>query len=802
MEHQANVTLTALNAKILPSKRVLNFHPHRRVIQIGRASKSISKGLLGAEDNAWFDSPVMSRDHAEISLNPDNHTITIQDIGSMHGTYLNNIELQRKDPRILNDGDIVVFGAEVRRGVESFPACAFRINYEFLPWKPGQANTFKFPESSDVEDEHSEEDVYGMEGQGEPYSDDDSSIESRPAKLSTSICSIDLTRDESEVAEVFEVPQGGGSIVDGQASADRRLMDTVVTEVAEHAPSTGEYAENPLILTDSDAEDEDSASDSENLSDEIESEAPDSICYGSEADSDSGDCDQEHTVEASEVAVPDSQGHETSQEVVFDTISPHAEASINTPLSNLRTRIETSEEIMSDDDNQSDLGLSDAGANGIRALFEDETFENDCQNQEHQAESDRLRGNSNLEDDGGIDLDSVDIHEVPFAAPISTKKVETSKRVTFASLPSDSDTGSIFATSIAPQSSFPSGSYASFGIPGAASTFSAHSKSDVALGGHTTDHANQPRSDFARGFSFDRQPSPSDAAMVKNAAHLSRMRDQIANPVTVYHLPSQDWRQLTAQSLGDKTGKHAFFLARESNRTKMNAGDSGAQQPPQPVQATRVAASTRTANNTFGVSDSSRNENINIPSALPSMSQRQSVPFLDDHSHAPSINRAVSPEPDMTSAVRYNDSKASMAMSGSNQSTSVKQTRSTLSTPENAEHLSKDQATKTLKRKADNISEATEEEVRIWASSPGSDAAKRPVKDLEYASNMSILPSQTQTPKSSSHVSLATVASLPEHQPTKRLKRFAEAAGYAALGGAAVGACLFSVLVTTAPDFL
>lgn len=799
MEHQANVTLTALNAKILPSKRVLNLHPDRRVIQIGRASKSISKGLLGAEDNAWFDSPVMSRDHAEISLNPDNHTITIQDIGSMHGTFLNNIELQRKDSRILNDDDIVVFGVEVRRGVESFPACAFRINYEFLPWKTGQANTFKFPESSDVEDEHSGEDVYGMERQEEPYSDDDSSIESRPAKLSTSIYSIDLTRDESEVAEVFEVPQGGGSIVDGQASADRRLMDTVVTEVAEHAPSTGEYAENPLVLIDSDAEDENSASDSENLSDEVESEVPDSICYGSEADSDSGDCDQEHTVEASEVAVPDCQGHETSQEVVFDTISPQTQASINTPLSNMRTRIETSEEIMSDDDNQSDLGLSDVGTNGIRALFEDETFENDCQNQEHQAESDRLRGNSNLDDNGGIDLDSADIHEVPFATPISTKKVETSKRVTFASLPSDSDTGGIFATSIAPQSSFPSGSYTSFGIPGGASTFSAHSKSDVALGGHNTDHANQCRSDFVRGFSFDRQPSPSDAAMVKNAAHLSRMRDQIANPVTVYHLPSQDWRQLTAQSLGDKTGKHAFFLARESNRTKVNAGDSAAQQLPQPVQATRASASTQAANNTFGVGDSSRNENVNIPSALPSMSQRQPVPFLDDHSHAPSINRAVSPEPDMTSAVRYNDSKASMAISGSNQSTSVKQTRSTLNIPDDVEHLSKDQATKTLKRKADNISEAIEEEVRIWASSPSSDAAKKPVKD---ASNMSILASQTQTPQSSSHVSLATMASLPEHQPTKRLKRFAEAAGYAALGGAAVGACLFSVLVTTAPDFL
>jgi hypothetical protein len=53
----------------------------------------------------------------------------------MHGTYVNGSELQRKEPKALNNGDVVVFGAEVRRGVEIFPACAFQVNYEFLPVK-------------------------------------------------------------------------------------------------------------------------------------------------------------------------------------------------------------------------------------------------------------------------------------------------------------------------------------------------------------------------------------------------------------------------------------------------------------------------------------------------------------------------------------------------------------------------------------------------------------------------------------------------------------------------------------------
>lgn len=51
----------------------------------------------------------------------------------MHGTTLNDQELQRQEPRSLNNGDIVKFGAEVRRGPETFPACSFRVEYNILP---------------------------------------------------------------------------------------------------------------------------------------------------------------------------------------------------------------------------------------------------------------------------------------------------------------------------------------------------------------------------------------------------------------------------------------------------------------------------------------------------------------------------------------------------------------------------------------------------------------------------------------------------------------------------------------------
>ena len=59
------VTLTPLDGS---SKRTLILNPAKRHVEIGRASKTASKGLVARKDNAWFDSPIMSRTHAEILL--------------------------------------------------------------------------------------------------------------------------------------------------------------------------------------------------------------------------------------------------------------------------------------------------------------------------------------------------------------------------------------------------------------------------------------------------------------------------------------------------------------------------------------------------------------------------------------------------------------------------------------------------------------------------------------------------------------------------------------------------------------
>lgn len=52
----------------------------------------------------------------------------------MHGTQLNDVKLLLDTPQAVKNGDIVSFGAEVRRGPDTFPPCRFHIEYELVPW--------------------------------------------------------------------------------------------------------------------------------------------------------------------------------------------------------------------------------------------------------------------------------------------------------------------------------------------------------------------------------------------------------------------------------------------------------------------------------------------------------------------------------------------------------------------------------------------------------------------------------------------------------------------------------------------
>jgi pSer/pThr/pTyr-binding forkhead associated (FHA) protein len=92
----------------------------------------------------------MSREHAELQFHSQNsvcfinahleaqadmlQTVTIRDIGSMHGTFVNSTRLLPHVTNNLSNGDTLVLGIEVKRGSEIFPACSFIFNYELIPY--------------------------------------------------------------------------------------------------------------------------------------------------------------------------------------------------------------------------------------------------------------------------------------------------------------------------------------------------------------------------------------------------------------------------------------------------------------------------------------------------------------------------------------------------------------------------------------------------------------------------------------------------------------------------------------------
>jgi len=105
------------------------------------------------------------------------------------------------------------------------------------------------------------------------------------------------------------------------------------------------------------------------------------------------------------------------------------------------------------------------------------------------------------------------------------------------------------------------------------------------------------------------------------------------------------------------------------------------------------------------------------------------------------------------------------------------------------------QAQQSLKRKADAISNSGDENVSIQP--PTSDtivAAEKSTKSEATGETTLVEVASSPTP--------LMIIEEPIVRAPKRMRRFVEAVGYAALGGAAVGAGLFSVLVATAPDFL
>ncbi|KAH6627056.1 hypothetical protein B0J18DRAFT_158616 [Chaetomium sp. MPI-SDFR-AT-0129] len=131
----------------IPERRIILYPGHLN-ISIGRASKDSRKGFVAAKDNGWFDSPVMSRLHARLSATMDEKKIQIRDLGSLHGTFVNDNDRVPKDHSYeVKDGDLLRFGAPIWRGTEQFIPTTVRVGVQF----PNRDGTFQVPDGSDDE---------------------------------------------------------------------------------------------------------------------------------------------------------------------------------------------------------------------------------------------------------------------------------------------------------------------------------------------------------------------------------------------------------------------------------------------------------------------------------------------------------------------------------------------------------------------------------------------------------------------------------------------------------------------------
>ncbi|KAF2707681.1 hypothetical protein K504DRAFT_446796 [Pleomassaria siparia CBS 279.74] len=138
---------------------------------VGRSSKNANKKLMSGVDNAFIDSPVISREHASI-FTKDTQGIFITDDGSMHGTFVNEQALVRHSQYKLNNGDTLQFGLNVVRDTGMFthpdalrpqtdPAfldafVAKKYSFTFEPAQPAQPTSHGFS-VPDVESEEEEE---------------------------------------------------------------------------------------------------------------------------------------------------------------------------------------------------------------------------------------------------------------------------------------------------------------------------------------------------------------------------------------------------------------------------------------------------------------------------------------------------------------------------------------------------------------------------------------------------------------------------------------------------------------------
>ncbi|CAK7273221.1 hypothetical protein SEPCBS57363_005545 [Sporothrix epigloea] len=235
----------------------------RPKINVGRASKTVSKGLVAAAENAYFDSPVVSRVHAEIAGNLENGTVSITDMGSLHGTSVNDKSLEKGVATPLEEDDTVNFGIHVSRGLDVFGPMACKVAFKRTSARPVEvARSYCAPDP-----ESGLSDASDSECSSVPCDDTDYNV-GPIASVVEGVETIDLTF-VAETADLMD------TTVDCETESDSQL-DSVcgesVEEIEEFQAHDSRFDDNGLSDSDENGWPEEEHDNKRNAEDDGEAE--------------------------------------------------------------------------------------------------------------------------------------------------------------------------------------------------------------------------------------------------------------------------------------------------------------------------------------------------------------------------------------------------------------------------------------------------------------------------------------------------------------------------------------------------